>query len=99
MARIFCIRSCDEIHRGLRQPFHRDAIMPEDVGLAAGDRVFVGNADDFERRARDSISSDAHASPRPPCTMCSSTVIIARQSRAASKTAAVSSGLIVCMLK
>ena len=32
-----------------RQSFHRDAVVPEDVGLAAGDRVFVRNADDAKR--------------------------------------------------
>ena len=33
---------------GFGQALHREAVVAEDIGLAAGHGVFVGNADDFE---------------------------------------------------
>src|SRR5437762_492890 len=42
-----------QVRGDLGQPFHADAVMAEDVGLAPGDRVLVGDADDSE--------GDAHA--------------------------------------
>ena len=39
----------NELGRRRGEAFHRDAVVAEDVGLAAGDRVFVRDADDPQR--------------------------------------------------
>ena len=92
--------SFKKVKGGLGEAFHREAVVAEDVGLAAGDGVFVGDADDAEAatRRRLAASSAAQASPRPPWTLCSSAVMTARHSRPASSTASVSSGFTVCRL-
>ena len=66
------------------EAFHRDAVVAEDVGLAAGDGVFVGNADDAERHgARPACSSTGARFAEAAVDECSSTVMTARHSRPA----------------
>src|SRR4051812_3191510 len=45
------VSSVQKFQGGFAQPFHRNAVMPEDVRLRAGDGVLVWNADDAKRFA------------------------------------------------
>src|SRR4051812_22318096 len=38
-----------QFFHNIDQTLHADPVMPEDIRLAAGDGVFVGDSDDFER--------------------------------------------------
>ena len=52
---------CRSDERRLGEPFHRDPVVPEDVGLRAGDGVFVGDADDAERHGHARLHQDRRA--------------------------------------
>ena len=85
---------------GLRQTLHGDAVVAENIGLAAGHRVLVGYADDAQRHSDTGLHE--HGGTRFAQTAVYR-MFLDCDNRAALATGsgsrpAVSKGLMVCML-